>query len=131
MSPAGALWRVKIMSEKRYTDEQFYRLPKWAQRELESRELHVANLKAKIAELSSDHPDSNVKVNDFIHGDRGLPPDSHIDFYLGDGRVKYRNMISVQHLRTKDRNVLRVAASETLVITPGATNTVEISSQRI
>ena len=63
--------------------------------------------------------------------DQGLPMDSEIDFYLGDSRQKYRNMITVQHLRTKDRKVLRVSSGGgTLVIKPGGgCNVIQVTTE--
>lgn len=116
----------------RRTDEgDVTRLPQWAQRKLRNLEAQAANLQAHIDELKSSHPDSNVKVSPGIRDDYGLPPDSEIDFYLGDSREKWRDMITVQHLRTKDRKVLRISGNGQLVLLPsGGCNMIEIRTER-
>ena len=116
------------MSEKRYTEEQFNRLPKWAQKEISGQERHVVNLKAHIAELNGKHPDSNVQLGNYVYGDCNLPPDSAVGFYLGEPPYrKYRNLIEVQILGTRDRKVLRVAGQDgCLVIKPSSSNAIEV-----
>lgn len=115
-----------------YTPEQFARLPKWAQKEISIHEHHVANLKARIEELNDRHPDSNVLVSSHVYGDASIPKDSEVDFYLGDGPYrKYQDMISVQHLRTKGRKVLRLSASGQLIVRPtGGCNVIEVTTER-
>lgn len=112
-----------------YTPEQFARLPKWAQQEIQGHERHVANLKARILELSNPHRESNVMLSHPGYGDVSIPKDSEVDFYLGDGPYrKYQNMISVRHLRTKDRKVLRLSASGQLIVLPsGGCNVIEVT----
>src|SRR5690348_17215308 len=86
------------------------RLPQLAQRRIAGLERQVENLKGQIEALNSQHPGTNVRLSNHIYGDTDLPPDSEVEFYLGNGeRRKYHDMISVQHLRTKNRQVLRIS----------------------
>ena len=116
-----------------YSEEQFARrvarLAKWAQREIERWKREAEQYRARLEEIESTFPDSNVKVSQMRpYEDQGLPLDSEIDFYLGDERRKYQDMITVQHLRTKDRKVLRVSGSgNSLIVKPSASNTIEIT----
>lgn len=106
------------------------RLPQWAQRKLEGLEAQIAHWKAHVDELNNAHPGTNVRLSSHIYGDTDLPPDSEVDFYLGDDRRKYTNMISVQHVRTKNREVLRISGSGQLTVLPsGGCNVIEIRTE--
>lgn len=107
------------------------KLPKWAQTRIEDLERHNMSLQAHIEDLEREAPDSNVKMAYHTHKDYGLPMDSSIDFYMGESRQKFRDMISVQHIRTKDRKVLRVSASDSIVVRPGGgNNVIEVATER-
>jgi hypothetical protein len=107
------------------------KLPIWAQTQILTLEGQVRELKAHIERLEKEAPDSNVKVSFYgVYKDYGLPMDSYVDFYLGESRQKYRDMVTVQHLKTKDSKVLRISTSGQLVIRPGGgCNAIEVATE--
>ena len=118
------------------TPEQFARLPKKVQKRLVYLAGQVEYLNDRIEELKAFNagqwPDTNVKVSaegfGSSYADRQLPEYSRIDFYMGTGEHrKYRNMISVNHVRSKNGEWLRIAASGGgLLVVPVASNDIEV-----
>lgn len=109
------------------------KLPKWAQARLQSLERQVVNLEDHIAQLSQEHANSNVQIDQSgVYPDHSLPSNSTIDFYVGDSRQKWHDMITVQIVLVPNGpNRLRVHSSEQLAIRPtGGINSVEIAVER-
>jgi hypothetical protein len=74
------------------------KLPKWAQDHIRHLEMTIQRHEERINELSSIFPDTNVKVTQHhIYPDVTLPPDSSVDFYMGESRERYRDMLTVKH----------------------------------
>lgn len=75
------------------------KLPKWAQRYIESLTREVSDLEKSLDAASSIYPNSNVVLRGRRHHDPdiGLRPDSTVFFYAGDGREPLTNMIEVRH----------------------------------
>lgn len=74
------------------------KLPKWGQRLVEELKIRIAELERSVADLSNEHPGSNVVLRGRNHTDPdiGLRPDSTVFFYAG-GRNPLTNMIEVRH----------------------------------
>ena len=119
------------------TPEQFARLPKKVQARLGYLADQVKFLRERIEELKAFNvgqwPDTNVKVSaegfGASYADRPLPGYSRIDFYMGTGEHrKYRNMITVNQVRSKNGEWLRITASGGggLLVVPVASNDIEV-----
>ena len=111
---------------------RFAKLPKWAQSHIRSLEQDLASKVGRIEELSTQHPDTNVKVNGRLTDpDYELPADSQIEFTMGDpAEAKtWRDKISVGHIRgDKKRTVLRIQGDNSIVIRPsGGSNCIEVT----
>lgn len=120
------------MTEEEEEAARFEKLPKWAQSRIRSLEDRVECQKDKIEELSSPHPESNVKVCGWpTYPDLTLPSDSKIEFVMGTDPVDKRNWrdkISVGHIRSdKGRRVLRIQGDYSLLIRCSASNCFEVT----
>src|SRR5215472_9545016 len=89
------------------SDAMMARLPKWAQREIETLQMRLAEHQQRIAELSAGPENSNVIVSDYGYPDRLLGRDTRIRFLLG-----WDGYIEVRHSRD-DPGSLEVRASGT------------------
>ncbi len=115
------------------------KLPKWAQRKIESLEHRVDSLERLVDDTRTSFEPTNVKVSrlgplpgSLFDVDWGLPVNSEIDFYLGeDVSEKWHNTISVRHYRTKP-GVLHVNSSGgVLTVQPaGGCNSLYLSISR-
>ncbi len=111
---------------------RFEKLPKWAQSRIRSLEDRVECQKDKIEELSSPHPESNVKVCGWLtYPDLTLPSDSQVEFVMGTepaNENKWRDKISVGHVRSnRGRNILRIQGDQPLIIRCSASNSFEVT----
>jgi hypothetical protein len=106
------------------------KLPVWAQQEIQKRDGKIARLERQFDEMTSQHPGTNVKVqNQLMYPDADLPPDTAIDFYLADTRVKYDRTVNVRiDRRQPDR--LQIMANGSgkfrVAITPSSSNVFHI-----
>jgi hypothetical protein len=105
----------------------------WAQKEIQKRDNKIAILERHVGEMTSQHPNTNVKVHNWLTGpDKDLPPDSSIDFYLAENREKYDRTINVQPVRYSC-NMLQITASSFgryhMVIEPASSNRVFVTFQ--
>lgn len=116
------------------TREQRVKLPKKVQALLAHLEGEVEYLNDRIATILATIdgaiPDTNVMVSATGYGasyaDRPLPKNSQVDFYMGTSREKYRNMITVNHVRSKNGDWLRIASSDGISINPVAFNVIKV-----
>lgn len=77
------------------SDAMMARLPKWAQREIETLQMRLAEHQQRITELSAGPENSNVIVSDYGYPDRLLGRDTRIRFLLGeDGYIEVRHQRS-------------------------------------
>lgn len=111
---------------------RFDRLPPWAKQRIHQLEDNVSRQQARIEEISSPHPDTNVLVNGWdIYPDFTLPPDSQIEFVMGTDSAdenKWRDKISVGHVRSnKGRDILRIQGDKSLIIRCSASNSFEVT----
>jgi hypothetical protein len=106
------------------------KLPVWAQQEIENRDRKIASLQHHVEELSTQHPDTNVKIDTLLHlPDVGLPKNSYIDFYLSSTQKKYQSTVSV-HIDSKDSSRLVLmgnAFQGRLSIQPSSSNVVFVT----
>jgi len=95
----------------------------WAQKHITLLEQQVANRDALIAELTSEHPETNVKVSgNYVYPDRTLPLDSQVAFKLNDDEYSY---IKVRH-DLNHEGFLHVMGSGQLLVKSVCANVVEI-----
>ena len=87
-------------------------LPVWAQQEIQKRDHRITVLERHDAEMTSEHPGSNVKVSNQLMGpDQDLPSNTAIDFYLAATREKYDRTVTVHHDRKNPRQLQIMAHS--------------------
>ena len=99
---------------KNYTEQQYYRLPKWAQAELTRLESSVNNLNNNLSYVEGD-TETNTFVSEGLE-DKPLPLNSHITFKCG------RNSLSVY---VRDNNTIYIKGNytdDTMYIKPRASN---------
>ena len=113
----------------REPNKDLSRLPKWVQEKLESNDREIANLKDRIAELSNEHPGSNVAIDGHhVYPDRTMPNNSGILFYLGTDRDRWKNTVEIQ---VRDKNgvtSLEVrGADKGIRIIPSSYNSVRVT----
>jgi hypothetical protein len=109
------------------------KLPKWAQDELHSRNFRIDQLEKQVAELSSQHPGSNVAIWGGMREDEiTLPPDSGIVFYVEDESENgcMREHIEVRHDRNRPGTLHVSASYGGLFIMPSAANSARIMVDR-
>jgi hypothetical protein len=76
------------------------RLPKWTQDYIRSLVTLVDRQEAEIKKLSSEHPGSNLMLDGKVgYPAVSLPPNATVQFYLGEDRDDYHNLIEVHHNR--------------------------------
>ena len=112
----------------RPADADIARLPLWAREHVKYlRHLNTEKDK-QIAELTSDHPDSNVQLNGHLsYPNKTLPPDSEVIFYMGDSRDKYRETIEVRHLRDQPGTLTFTTSGAYITMRPWASNVMRVS----
>ena len=113
-------------------DRDRSRLAKWAQEFIEQLERTIREKDKHIAELSNKHPGSNVVLSGgHTEPDVGLPPNSRVYFYAGDGREPLTNMIEVHH-DLDDSGLIYLASygGSGLHIHPRSSNSVYLSLER-
>ena len=84
---------------ERVHELDFSKQSKWVQRAVEYMQREIKELRRSVDALSNLHPGSNVVLRGRNHDDPdiGLPPDSTVYFYAGEGRERLTNMIEVRH----------------------------------
>ena len=106
------------------------KLPQWVQAEIVLRDRRIASLEKHIGEMSSEHPESRVKVAPRIppyQGAHDLPDGSEVEFYLGDSRERYHQMISAKVRRGAVEIMAHGwKARERLAVSPRSGNVVGI-----
>ena len=76
------------------------RLPKWAQEHIQNLNQHVNFVERELKRVSSQHPGSNVMLDGKIGLPAvSLPPNATIQFYMGEDREDYRDLIEIHHNR--------------------------------
>ncbi len=103
-------------------------LPVWAQQHIAHIQRRLDEATTRIEHLSGKHAGSNVQISShYTYPDLTLPPDSQIDFYLGKDRQKYRDMISVRHMRSREGVLYVQGGGGYLSVRPVVSNVVEIT----
>ena len=110
-------------------NQDIKKLPKWAQDLLARKDREMATLKRETELLATQHPGSNTKVHTRLGlpGTWSLPDNSEVEFYLGNTREQYRQMVTV---RIRDGR-LEVTGyyqvfRDDFVVTPTSGNAVQI-----
>ena len=99
------------------------KLAVWAQEYIALLEHRLAERDAKIRELTSEYPDTNVKVSgNYIYPDRTLPLNSQVAFKLNDDDYSY---IKVRH-DLNHEGFLHVMGSGQILVKSVCSNVVEI-----
>lgn len=117
-----------MLSNSKPTAEDLARLPKWVQNHIRDLEREVESQAAAIRELTSEFPFSNVMVDGGSrYGDRTLPPNSKVEFYLTTPRVKYSNVLSVHHAGQYRPGEIEVScATGQIAVLPQVSNLVRL-----
>ena len=77
-------------------------LPKWAIEYIGSLKTLIDRSRAEVTKLSSQHPGSNLMLDGKVgYPAVSLPPSSTVQFYLGEDREDYHNLIEVHHNRNQ------------------------------
>lgn len=101
------------------------RLPKWAQREIGTLQMRLAEAKQHITELNGEPEDSSVAVLDYAFGNRKLGQDVTIQFTL-PGRIR----ITVGHDGNRPGMLsVRNEDGGPLYVSPVSGNHLRISTQ--
>jgi hypothetical protein len=107
------------------SEAQLARLPKWAQEEIGYQEQKIAELTARIAELSAGPEDSDTIAMDYIYPDRPLGKGILIRFLMpGGGRIEAsvnRGSGSLELRADADK-----ADSQSLAVQPSASNSLRV-----
>ena len=99
---------------KNYTEQQYNKLPKWAQAELMRLESNINYLNNKLSYVEGD-TETNTFVSEGLEN-KPLPLDSHVTFKCG------RNSVSVY---VRDDNTIDINSNnigDTMYIKPRASN---------
>jgi hypothetical protein len=106
-------------------DHDLTKLPKWAQTEIETLRMRVAERDARLAVGPED---STVFMDPYADVPKPLGDDPTIEFAVGD-LYGMRQYIHVSRVRGTEG--LRIYASEALAIRPSASNVVEVYNTRL
>ena len=104
------------------TNEQFFKLPKWAKLEITSLRNNIEYLKKQAAQLNGSEQ-TNTFIREGIDR-KPLPKNSCIEFNTGNNKVH----VYIRNDGTIDVNT---SGSDTTVILPRATNSFYISFVKI
>jgi hypothetical protein len=106
----------------------FTRYPQYVQDYVSQLERDLAAARRRIQELSEGPETYNVQVDGtYVNPDRPLGQDVQIQFFMGKGRRRVDDTISIRHDRqNSDRTSLRVEGSGTLHIIPSASNSFRV-----
>jgi hypothetical protein len=76
------------------------KLPKWAQDHIGYLHREINDLTRELTRVSAVHPGSNLMLDGKIGRPAiTLPPDGTVQFYLGEDREDYRDLIEIHHNR--------------------------------
>lgn len=100
--------------------EDITKLPKWAQRRIQTLERDNADL---VAQLTAGDADTDVHILDYVHGDRPLPRHTVIKFTLSNGGY-------VQCRVNDKRDCVNVMTEEALHVQPEVTNVINVWTAR-
>lgn len=100
-------------------EQQFARLPRWAQAELRKLRADVEYLESQLAEIqNADGPVSHI---DFLNPPVGIPEYNTVVFQLATDKID---------VSLRDGKVRISARNETIRIAPGGTNVIYVWSER-
>lgn len=98
------------------------KLPKWAQRYIESLEREINQQDDHIRDISSQHPGSGVYIRQYTRPDHTLPANTRIRFDVPGPRGT-EGYVEVH----SDRGRVEVRGSEALIIRPNASNSASVT----
>lgn len=99
------------------------RLPVWAQDSIRDLTRRVEELNHRLEDLTSEHPDTNVKMSGgYVYPDITLPLNSEVAFKLTDDEYDY---IRVRH-DLQHNGFLHLMGSGQLVVRSVCSNVVEV-----
>lgn len=79
-------------------DDMKQRLPVWAQEYIKHLERQNSGLLREITKANDGPADSNIKIHTYgIYPDRLLGSDEPVEFYLGESRERWDDMVIVRH----------------------------------
>lgn len=103
------------------------KLPRWAQDQFIDMQRQIEFLNRKIEEVSSSHPDTNVRIGRGVREpDFTLPPNSGIMFRVVEGGYVCSDSIEVRHSHERPGHLM-ILGDQPVVIHPGASNYFEVS----
>ena len=107
------------------------KLPKWAQDYITDLKREVEVTDREYNRVSNQHPGSNLKLDGKVgYPAVDLPPDSSVQFYMGDNRDDYHDLFEIRH-NQNDNNALEVYGyGGAVVITPTSSNHVQLTLGR-
>jgi len=107
------------------------KLPKYARDEIARLRDQVATLEVKNNWLEDENRHkveaSNTVLAEGLHDNTALPPFCHIDFFITDGTADRRWKSAITVRLNRDGQSIHVSGTDSLLVSPQASNVVNIS----